>query len=445
MVFRIAVVGSGPSGLYSVEALLAQQDVPVAIDVIDRLPTPFGLVRYGVAPDHFSIRSVRDKLTEVFESPSVQFIGNCEVGSDVSVADLREAYDAVIFTYGAARDRELAIPGEHLPGSVAATDFVAWYCGHPDSAPEAYSDLLARATSVVVIGVGNVAVDVARVLAKNESELRATDMPLHVLKTLANTAITDITVLGRRGPAQAAFTTKELRELGELTDADIRIDAEQLELDPLSAQLAAENKVVARNLAVLTEWADRVPNGKPRRIHLRFFTKPRAVIGTDRVEALEMEGTALDASGNAIGTGVVEALPVDIVIRSVGYRGIGLPGLPFDADRHVIPNDDGRVMGPTGPIPGCYVAGWIKRGPTGIIGTNKKDAAATVAALLADIESGIVQEGGVRESSPRGAHSVGIAGWRAIDEAERSLGHAHGKERITIHDRDTLLSIAGSA
>jgi len=441
MVFRVAVVGSGPAGLYAVEALIAQNDVPVEVDVFDRLPAPFGLVRYGVAPDHFSIRSVRDKLTEVFDSEHVRFVGNYEVGSDCSVDELRAAYDAVIFTYGASADRQLGIPGEDLAGSIAATDFVAWYCGHPDAPPDAYRDLLARAKSVVVIGVGNVAVDVTRVLAKNEAELRSTDMPLHVLEALANSAVTDITVLGRRGPAQAAFTTKELRELGELADADVIMDPEHMKLDPVSEELAARNKVVGRNLAVMSEWASRVPRGKRRRIHMRYFAKPIAVQGSDRVEAIDIERTRIDEAGNAVGTGVVERLPADVVIRSVGYRGVAIPGLPFDAHSYVIPNEDGRVLGPDGPIPGCYVAGWIKRGPTGIIGTNKKDAAATVESLLEDVRNGILVGGANGQLSIAG--SVDLAGWRAIDTAERELGATHGKERITLHERGTMLRIAG--
>jgi ferredoxin--NADP+ reductase len=442
MVLRVAVVGSGPSGLYAAEALTDQTEIPCQVDVIDRLPVPFGLVRYGVAPDHFSIRSVRDKLDELFDRPAISFIGNCTVGSDCSVEDLRDYYDAVLFTYGASRDRTLGIAGEDLHGSVAATDFVAWYCGHPDQSPDAYGELLKQTTSAVVIGVGNVAVDVTRVLAKNREELAQTDMPEHVLAALAESAITDIHVLGRRGPAQGAFTTKELRELGELADADVLIDPELLDLDPVSAELAAANKVVARNIAVMREWAERSPAGRPRRIHMRFLTKPVEICGVDHVSSIVVERTAIDSDGGAIGTGVTEVIPAQMVVRSVGYRGVALPGLPFDERANVIPHEAGRVLGPDGPVVGCYVAGWIKRGPTGIIGTNKKDASATVAALLEDARAGVLRpkEAGT-DFSPSQA-PVSVAGWRAIDTVERERGAALGKDRVTIHDRDELLQIA---
>ena len=271
---RVAIVGSGPSGMYAADALISQTAIPVSVDVIDKLPVPFGLVRYGVAPDHLSIRSVRDTLDKVFDKPGVRFVGNVEVGTDISVANLRDFFDAIVFTYGASRDRRLGIPGEDLDGSVAATDLVAWYCGHPEADRATFERLIPSATSAVVVGVGNVAVDVTRVLAKTVGELTHTDMPEYVFDTLRRSPITDIHVLGRRGPAQATYTTKELRELGELLDSDIVVDPADLVFDEASDQLIATDKAIARNVDVVKEWATRSKSGKSRRIHLHFMARP---------------------------------------------------------------------------------------------------------------------------------------------------------------------------
>lgn len=446
---RVAVVGSGPSGMYAADALAGQEQVPVEVDVIDRLPVPFGLVRYGVAPDHLSIRSVRDTLDKVLDRPGVRFVGNVDVGEDISVADLHTCFDAVIWTYGASRDRRLGIPGEDLPGSIAATDFVAWYCGHPDADREHFEALIPSATGVVVVGVGNVAVDVTRVLAKTVGELEGTDMPQHVLDTLSRSSITDIHVLGRRGPAQAAFTTKELRELGELEEADIVVRAEDLELDEASAAAAAADKAVARNVEVMRGWAGRPLTGKPRRIHLHFFARPHEIRGEAHAETVVVERTRLTASGGAEGTGEFFDIAANVVVRSVGYRGTALDEVPFDSSANVIPHDEGRVQRDGRPVPGEYVAGWIKRGPTGIIGTNKKDATATVASLLADAAAGLLPEAPRPTAAEfdgllaeRGVEAVSTQGWRAIDAAERSLGATQGRDRTTIHDRADLLRAA---
>lgn len=446
---RVAVVGSGPSGIYAADALTAQQDVPASVDVFDRLPAPFGLVRYGVAPDHVSIRSVRNTLDKVLDRPGVRLLGNVEVGRDITLDELHQHYDAVVFTYGAARDRRLGIPGEDLPGSVAATDFVAWYCGHPEALREQMEGVLDGVTSVVVVGVGNVAVDVVRVLAKTTAELDHTDMPQHVLDRLGSTTVTDIHLLGRRGPAQGAFTTKELRELGELADADVLVEPADLELDEVSAAAVAGDKVLARNLDVLRDWAARTPAGKPRRIHVRFFTRPVELRGADRVEHVVVERTRLDESGRAVGTGEMAEIPAQLVVRSVGYRGVELGSLPFDPSRNVIPSEDGRIMRDGAPVPGGYVAGWIKRGPTGIIGTNKKDAAGTVASLLADAAAGRLPLAPDPDPASvdallagRGVAVVTTAGWRAIDAAEVALGAGRGRDRTTIADRDELVRAA---
>lgn len=448
---RVAIIGSGPSGMYAADALVSQSETPVSVDVIDRLPVPFGLVRYGVAPDHVSIRSVRDTLDKVLDKPGVRFLGNVEVGRDLSMADLHRHYDAVILTYGASRDRRLGIPGEDLQGSVAATDFVAWYCGHPDAEREPHEGLVRSSTGVVVVGVGNVAVDVTRVLAKTVSELDSTDMPQHVLDVLDQSTVTDIHVLGRRGPAQGTFTTKELRELGELLDADIVVDPTDVVLDEASEATVASDKAVARNVEVIREWSTRTPAGRRRRIHLHFLARPVELRGEGRVSSVVVERTELDGTGNARGTGQLSEIPAQFVVRSVGYRGTALEDVPFDADRNVIPSEDGRVLRDGQPVPGEYVAGWIKRGPTGIIGTNKKDATGTVASLLADAAAGrLPQALDAQEAdidallASRGVTPVSTAGWRAIDAAERALGAGRGRDRTTIHERATMLGTAGA-
>ncbi len=448
---RVAVVGSGPSGMYAADALVSQSEPPVEVDVFDRLPVPFGLVRYGVAPDHVSIRSVRDTLNKVLDKPGVRFLGNVGLGDDVTMADLHRYYDAIVLTYGASRDRRLGIPGEDLPGSVAATDFVAWYCGHPDADRALFEQLVPSAVGVVVVGIGNVAVDVTRVLAKTVAELEHTDMPQHVFDTLAHSQVTDVHVLGRRGPAQATFTTKELRELGELIDADIVVNPADLDLDEASAALAASDKAIARNVDVMREWATRTPSGKARRIHLHFFARPTELKGADHVEAVVVERTALTPEGAAAGTGEFVEIPANVVVRSVGYRGTALDEVPFDSGRNVIPHVDGRVQRDGAAVAGEYVAGWIKRGPTGIIGTNKKDAAATVASLLDDARGGRLPEPSQPTSegidallAERGVEVVTTAGWRAIDAAERELGATRGRDRTTIHDLGALLIAARS-
>ena len=433
--------------MYAADALL---DRGIDVDVIDQLPVPFGLVRYGVAPDHFSIRSVRDTLDQIWDKPGIRFLGNVKVGTDISIPELRSAYHAVILTYGASSDRRLGIEGEDLTGSVAATDFVAWYTGHPDYCGPDFETLLPSVRKVAVVGVGNVAVDVVRVLSKSMAELAQTDMPDHVLSALASTPIECVYLLGRRGPVQASFTTKELRELGELEEADIRVAGSDLELDPISQAELATNKVAARNNAVMLEWLARRPRdagaGGRRAIDIKFFRRPLRILGSDRVTGIEVERTTFDESGGLHGTGDVEELAVDLVVRSVGYRGTPMPGVPFDPDGNVIPNIEGRVVDDSSVVPGLYVAGWIKRGPTGIIGTNKKCAVATVASLIADIEEGRLA---TDHDAPgidalvagRGLRIVDSAGWRRIDTQERVRGEAHGKPRLTIHERNDLLDI----
>ncbi|TFV63406.1 NADP oxidoreductase [Geodermatophilus sp. DF01-2] len=448
---RVAVVGAGPAGIYTAEALTRQRDVPVAVDLVDRLPTPFGLVRHGIAPDHPKMRAIRDTLHRAVDHPSVRFVGNVEIGRDVSCRDLHAAVDAVVYTYGAALDRQLAIPGEELPGSLAATELVAWYTGHPDADRAKVEAALARARSVVVVGVGNVALDVARVLARTPAELEPTDMPQHVLDALAAAPVEEVTVLGRRGPTQATFTTQELRELGELAGATVLVDPADLELDAAAEERAAADRVVGRNLAVLREWAGHVPEPGRATVTLRFFARPVRLLGEDRLTGVEVERTVVDEDGRASGTGETTVLPADLVVRSVGYRGGELPELPLDPRRGTVPNDLGRVLRSGQPSPGEYVAGWIKRGPTGVVGTNKHDARETVAALLADVAAGVVRPGSngdddlVAALRTRGADPVLLEDWRAIDAAEVALGATRGRARTTLHEWESLLAAVREA
>jgi len=393
---EVAVVGSGPAGLYTAEALIKQAaalDPPVVIrvDVIDRLLTPYGLVRYGVAPDHKSIKSIADYLRTVLEHDAVRFIGGIHLGDDVTRADLLASYDAVVYATGAMRDRRLGIPGEDMPGSYAATDFVNWYCGHPDIDPAAFS---LDAESVAVIGVGNVAVDVARILVKDPAQLRETDISEPVLAALEASKVREVHVIGRRGPAQAKFTTKELRELGELDGVDVVVGDGEHDLDAFdatgeSSRLAQTDRHVRGNYTVISGWAARPPAGAARRLTVRFWLRPTEIQGAEKVTGLTLERTKLDADGVLTGTGAHETLPAQLVLRSVGYQSVPLPGLPFDERSSTVPNADGRVLDTAGrPLPGEYVAGWLKRGPTGVIGTNKSDAAQTVRSLLADLAGG---------------------------------------------------------
>ncbi|MEV0403986.1 FAD-dependent oxidoreductase [Actinoallomurus sp. NPDC050550] len=435
---RVAVIGSGPAGIYAAEALVKQADGNVQVDVFDRLPTPYGLVRYGVAPDHTSIKSIAGYLQRVLEQPGVRFLGGVELGGDITRDDLLACYDAVIYATGAMVDRHLGVPGEDLPGSVAATDFVNWYCGHPDAFD---LDVDLSADEVAVIGVGNVAVDVARILAKTAGELRATDVPEPVLDLLGGSAVRHIHMIGRRGPAQAKFTTKELRELGRLPHTEVHIRAEDMELDPASAALAESDRHVRANVAVMREWAGQPVEGRPRRLDLRFWLRPVEILGTERVEGLRLEHTTLNDEGRVVGTGAYVTLPVGMVLRSVGYQSVPLPGVPFDPRAYVVPNDTGRVLGEDGrPRPGEYVAGWLKRGPTGVIGTNKADAAETVRALLADLNGRAHEHPSIEALlEARNVRAVTYDDWLGIDAEEIALAQALSRgERVKLAGWDAL-------
>jgi ferredoxin/flavodoxin---NADP+ reductase len=494
---NVAVVGSGPAGLYAAEALVKQAaalPVPVAlrVDVIDRLPTPYGLVRYGVAPDHKSIKSIAQYLRKVLESPDVRFVGGVHLGEDVTRDDLVAAYDAVVYATGAMRDRRLGIPGEDLPGSYAATDFVNWYCGHPDVDSGTFT---LDAESVAVIGVGNVAVDVARILARDPAELHTTDVPQPVLDALHASKVREVHMIGRRGPAYAKFTTKEMRELGELPGVEVVVHADEADLNGFDASgegaaLAEADRRVRGNMVAISKWAQGAAvapaaSGHARRLIIRFWLKPVEILGVERVSGITLERTAIDASGAFGGTGQYETLDAQMVLRSVGYQSVPLPGVPFDERASVVPNALGRVLGADGsPLPGEYVAGWLKRGPTGVIGTNKSDAAETVRCLLEDLaggpgagdvplpragllrypegldqpgtraaeggiaDAGAAQDGSVGGDWPlagvlagRGINPVSYAEWLRIETAEIDLARALGRgERVKLHNRDAIWS-----
>jgi ferredoxin--NADP+ reductase len=462
---RIAVIGSGPAGFYAAGHLLKDSAGRVEVDMLERLPTPWGLVRSGVAPDHPNIKAVTRVYEKTAEHPRFRFFGNVNFGEHVSREDLLAHYRAIVYATGSPVDRALGIPGEDLPGSHPATEFVGWYNGHPD-----HTDLeldLGCSERAVVIGNGNVALDVARMLCLTHSELAGTDIADHALEVLEQSRIAEVVVVGRRGPAQTSFTNPELLELGELSDADVIVD--QAELDRALAvpdPHAEANAISRRNVEILRSYAARPPEGHRKRIVLRFLLSPLALTaGEDgRVGAVELVGNELqpDVEGTlrARPGGERETIPAGVVFRAIGYRGIPLPGVPFDERAAVIPNVDGRVIDPgTGTaVSGEYVVGWIKRGPTGVIGTNKKDAQQTVSAILADL--GAVPDGS-KERARRPESSgnpeaieelllarqpalVTYAGWSEIDRHERALGAPSGRPRVKLTRIEEMLRIAAA-
>lgn len=441
---RVAVVGAGPAGIYATGALLAAP-LPISIDVFEALPVPFGLVRYGVAPDHPKIKSVSTALAEILSSPQARFLGNVAYGTDLTTEDLAQHYHAVIHATGSANERNLGIPGEHLDGSFAAADFVAWYNGHPWAAAREFL----RARDAVVVGAGNVALDVARMLVTSAEALVATDIPDHVLEAWRSTAVSDAYLLSRRGPAYAKFTTLELREMADLEGVDLIVDPADLELDPASELAIGMSRVARRNVDVLRAWADRPLTGAPRRVHFRFWTRPVEILGSEHVEGVAVERTAIDPEGALVGSGRGELLPAQAVFRAVGYAGRSLRGLPFDDVSATVPNAEGRVAGPDHS--GVYVAGWIKRGPTGVIGTNKSDAAETVRSLLADAP----QLRPPPEPDPdavttllerRGVRYLRWDHWLLLDAHETAEGTKRGRPRLKVCSVDDMLAIvqAGS-
>jgi ferredoxin--NADP+ reductase len=456
---RAAIVGSGPAGFYAAESLLGDDERAVEVDMFDRLPTPFGLVRAGVAPDHPKIKNVIRRYEKTASSEGFRFFGNVEIGRDLSAAELAERYHAVVYAYGSATDRQLGIQGEDLPGSHAATEFVAWYNAHPDFADHEFDLTCERA---VVIGNGNVAADVARMLALTRAELEETDTAEHAIDPMALSGIREIVVLGRRGPAQAAFTNPEVRELGEMIDADIVVDPSDCELDPISREFieSDEADITARkNVEIFTEFSQRPLEGKRRRIVLRFLRSPVEIHGDGKVEKVTVGRNELrrDDSGRirAVDTGEREEIECGLVFRSIGYSGVPLEGVPFDPDRGTIRNEGGRVLDESGEqVPGLYVVGWIKRGPSGVIGTNKKDAQDTVDNLLADLEAGSVPEPPLAadaasidellsERLPDAV--VSFQDWEAIDAAEKAKGEPLGRPRVKFCRIDEMVECARAA
>jgi len=454
---RVAIVGSGPAGFYAAGQLLTAKDLHAEVEMFDKLATPWGLVRAGVAPDHPNIKAVTRVYEKTAKREGFRFHGNVEVGKDVSHEELAAHHHAVIYATGSPTDRRLGIPGEDLPGSHAATDFVGWYNGHPD-----YRDLEFDLTPrrAVVIGNGNVALDVARMLALTHDELGKTDIADHALEALAESGVEEIVVLGRRGPLQAAYTNPELKELGEMAAADVIVDPDEARLDPLSQEefdSGAIDKTSRVNVETVQEYASRTPHGHPRRIVLRFLVSPVEILGDDRVTGVRVVRNRLEKSDDgrlvARATDETEEVECGIVLRSVGYRGEPFAGLPFDESRNTLNNEGGRITDPeTGdPLPGVYTAGWIKRGPSGVIGTNKKCAQETVSALLEDLAAGKLPDPSAEVDSlievlhERHPDVVDYAGWQLIDQHERGLGEPAGRPRVKLTRAEELLDVAGSA
>ncbi len=441
---QVAVVGSGPAGFYAAGHLMSAKDAVIHVDLIDRLPTPFGLVRAGVAPDHPKIKSVTRVYEKTAAMEGFRFFGNVEVGRDISHAELKDYYHAVVYAYGCQSDRSMGIEGEELPGSWAATDFVAWYNGHPDHQDLDFDLSSKRA---VVIGNGNVAMDVARMLVLPREELDTTDTTDQAIEAIATSGVEEVVIVGRRGPAQAAFTNPELRELGELTDADVIVDPADVELDEHSVHsIEGEGDITPRrNVEILTDYAGREPGGKRKRVVLRFLRSPVAIHGDGRVESIELVRNELEHGGDgrlrAQATGEHETLEAGLVFRSIGYRGRPIEGVPFDEWHGTIPNEEGRIVDPStqASIPGEYVAGWIKRGPSGVIGTNKRDAQETVEHLLEDLAEGRLPtppnpdpDAVLALVTERNPDVVSYAGWQAIDALEKAAGEALGRPRVKL-------------
>ncbi len=442
---RLAIVGAGPAGIYAADILLkAERNFDVSIDLFEQLPAPYGLVRYGVAPDHPRIKGIITALREVLDTGRIRLFGNVLYGRDVTLDDLKTHYHAVIFSTGAVRDADLDIPGVDREGSYGAADFVSWYDGHPD-VPRGWP---LEAQAVAVIGNGNVALDVARILAKHAEDLLPTEIPDNVFDVLAASPVTDVHVFGRRGPMQVKFTPLELRELGELRDVDIVVHEEDFDYDEASASAITSNKQVFVIDKVFTKWRVREAEGASRRLHLHFHARPVEITGGARVEGFRYERTVPDGQGGVIGTGEIRELPVQAVYRAIGYFGSPLPGIPFDEKRGVIPNREGQVLDDRDrPVPGVYATGWIKRGPVGLIGHTKSDAMETIKHVMRDQanwwapahpdESSIIDllEG-------RGVEFTDLTGWHRLDEHEKALGEAVGRPRVKVVPRERMVAVS---
>ncbi|MBN9139362.1 MAG: FAD-dependent oxidoreductase [Micrococcales bacterium] len=446
MKLRLAIVGAGPAGIYAADILLKyERGFDVSIDLFDQLPAPYGLVRYGVAPDHPRIKGIITALREVLDRGDIRIFGNVLYGRDITLDDLKKHYHAVIFATGAVRDADLDIPGIELPGSYGAADFVSWYDGHPDY-PRTWP---LEAESVAVVGNGNVALDVARILAKHPEDLLPTEIPDNVYDGLVASPVTDVHVFGRRGPMQVKFTPLELRELGELRDVDMIVRDEDFDYDEASRRAIESNKQVFVIDKVLTQWRQRETGQASRRLHLHFYAKPLEVVGDEHgITAFRYERTEPDGSGGVRGTGEIREVPIQALYRAVGYFGSSLPGIPFDEERGVIPNHEGQVLDHHNElVPGVYATGWIKRGPVGLIGHTKSDAMETISHLVKDqaswwdpAEPGEASVVALLEE--RGVAYTDLDGWHRLDEHEIALGEPHGRARIKVVPRDEMVQIS---
>lgn len=421
----VAIIGAGPAGLYLLAALL-KQGAYSQLDVYEAVPAPYGLVRYGVAPDHPKTRTIAKVLARGFESKDVRYFGNVRVGFDVSVEELRGAYDVVAFATGMLGDRALDIPGEDLDGSIGASRMVAWYTGHPDALP---MPSLRGITSAAVVGAGNVALDIVRILTKRQSSMQATSMPRYVVESLAESDLTDVHLIARRGPAFAKFTSPELHEIGELgDDVDLVIDPTDLELDAADHAEVESRRMAKTTIKLLTEWRARGLTGAARRIHFHFWRRPEAIIGSDRVTGVEIEPTRGDRPS--------QMLPVGLIVRAIGYQPHPISGLPPLNDQSIIPSDDGRIDA------GLYVTGWLRRGPSGVIGTNRPDANAVAETIAADLNTLPRARGRPDDIgkllAERGVRVVTWDAWLRIDEHERQLGTRHDCDPIVLHTREAI-------
>ncbi|MFT4028255.1 MAG: FAD-dependent oxidoreductase [Protaetiibacter sp.] len=449
MKLRLAIVGAGPAGIYAADILLKyERGFDVSIDLFDQLPAPYGLVRYGVAPDHPRIKGIITALREVLDRGDIRIFGNVLFGRDLSLDDLKRHYHAVIFATGAVRDAELDIPGIELPGSYGAADFVSWYDGHPDYPRE----WPLEAESVAVVGNGNVALDVARILAKHPEDLLPTEIPGNVYQGLVASPVTEVHVFGRRGPMQVKFTPLELRELGELRDVDMIVYEEDFDYDEASKRAIESNKQVFVIDKVFTQWRQREVGQASRRLHLHFYAKPLEVVGdANGIAAFRYERTEPDGEGGVRGTGEIREVPIQALYRAVGYFGSPLPGVPFDEERGVIPNHEGQVLDHHNElVPGVYATGWIKRGPVGLIGHTKSDAMETISHLVKDQASWwspVAPEEGaiVALLEERGIVWTDLDGWHRLDAHEIALGEPEGRARIKVVPRDEMVQISRRA
>ncbi|RRR75520.1 MAG: NADP oxidoreductase [Candidatus Viridilinea halotolerans] len=445
---RVAIVGAGPAGFYAAEALLKQKDLVCRIDFFNRLPTPYGLVREGVAPDHQSIKAVTRVYDKLAAGTNVRYFGNVTFGRDLHHADLKARYDQIVYAVGAQSDRQMGIAGEDLAGSMPATVFVGWYNGHPD-----YCDLAfpLDCERVIVVGNGNVAMDVTRILVCDPAELAKSDIADHALAALRGSKVREVVMLGRRGPVQAAFTNPELKEFGELAGVDVLVDPADLDLDAQSEASLAEDKTAQKNVALLRTYAARGETGAPRRIVMRFLASPVEVLGAEgKMTAVKVERNQLVAAADGTmrpkGTGVYDTIEAGMILRSVGYKGVPIPDVPYDSAKGTIPNVAGRVTSPesNAVVAGEYVVGWAKRGPSGVIGTNKPDAAATVAMMLADLPhlpAASNAEDVATLLAERGADAVSYADWKILDAHEAALGAAQGRPRVKVTRVDEMMAI----